>query len=186
MAIPEDEGSQKTIWQELDVWAQDFRPWQRFVLASAVRQGRLTDPQIEQAYSLFLYDNDLGSAPNPPIEVPSTITGRPAWAAPAPIWLRRVCDLHAINALPSTAELTFSPALTGRIRRKWRGEERIWAHSVERVLQPEAAPNSAECLYRGCWRTPGRRHEDPDAQREKANDPDRRQIEHVANRAKML
>ena len=101
-----------TIWHELDTWARDFKQWQRFVLANAVRLGRLTDEQVDQAYSLFLHDNHLGNAPDPPIEVPAAITGRPASAAPTPIWLARIGDLRAINALPATAELTFSPTLT--------------------------------------------------------------------------
>jgi hypothetical protein len=29
-----------TIWTQLDVWAQGFKPWQHFVLAHAVRFGR--------------------------------------------------------------------------------------------------------------------------------------------------
>ena len=28
-----------SIWEELDAWAQGFTPWQRFVLAHAVRLG---------------------------------------------------------------------------------------------------------------------------------------------------
>ncbi len=56
-----------TIWNQLDVWAQGFKPWQRFVLAHAIRFGRLTDEQIDQAYSLFLTDNNLGEAPDPPV-----------------------------------------------------------------------------------------------------------------------
>ena len=79
-----------TIWQELDTWARDFKPWQRFVLATAVRHGRLTDEQIEQAYNQFLYDYSLGNANDPPIEVPSVITGRPASTAPTPVWLKRI------------------------------------------------------------------------------------------------
>ena len=35
-----------TIWGQLNSWAQGFRPWQRYVLANAVRIGRLTDEQI--------------------------------------------------------------------------------------------------------------------------------------------
>jgi hypothetical protein len=101
-----------TIWNQLDAWAQGFRPWQRFVLANAVRTGRLTDEQINQAYGLFLRDNNLADASEPAIEVPSAITGRPACADPVPIWLKRVGDLQGVNALPTTAELTFSPALT--------------------------------------------------------------------------
>jgi len=101
-----------TIWNQLDAWAQDFKPWQRFVLSNAVRVGRLTDDQVDQAYKQLLQDNGLGEAAIPPIEVPAAITGRPAEAAPAPMWLTRIGDLCAINALPAAAELTFSPALT--------------------------------------------------------------------------
>ena len=101
-----------TIWHELDTWARDFEQWQRFVLANAVRLGRLTDEQVDQAYSLFLHDNNLGNAPDPPIEVPAAITGRAASAAPTPIWLTRIGDLRAINALPAAAELNFAPTLT--------------------------------------------------------------------------
>ena len=101
-----------TIWHELDTWARDFKQWQRFVLANAVRLGRLTDEQVDQAYCLFLHDNNLGNAPDPPIEVPAAITGRPASAAPTPIWLTRIGDLRAINALPAAAELNFAPTLT--------------------------------------------------------------------------
>ena len=101
-----------TIWHELDTWARDFKQWQRFILANAVRLGRLTDEQVDQAYSLFLHDNNLGNAPDPPMEVPEAITGRPASAALAPIRLTRIGDLRAINALPAAAELNFSPTLT--------------------------------------------------------------------------
>ena len=101
-----------TIWSQLEVWAQDFKPWQRFLLANAVRFRQLTDEQTEQVYRLFLHDNDLMDAPNPPIEVPSAITGRPFSDVPTPLWLRRIGDLRAINALPADAELTFSPTLT--------------------------------------------------------------------------
>ena len=101
-----------TIWSQLDAWATGFRPWQRFVLANAVRLRRLKDEQIDQAYRLFLQDNDLGDACDPPIDVPLTITGRPASVVPTPIRLTRISDLRAINALLPGAELNFSPALT--------------------------------------------------------------------------
>ena len=41
-----------TIWHELDNWARDFKQWQRFVLANAVRLGPLTDEQVKQAVLL--------------------------------------------------------------------------------------------------------------------------------------
>ena len=82
------------------------------MLAHAVRLGKLTDQQIDQAYTLFLQDNGLAEAPDSPVAVPGAITGRPAADAGTPIWLRRIGNLRAINALPAAAELTFSPSLT--------------------------------------------------------------------------
>ena len=101
-----------TIWSQLDGWARGFRAWQRFVIANAVRNGWLTDEQIERAYQVFLENYGLAEASDPPIEVPAAISGRPAEAAPVPIWLRRIGDLRGINALPAGGELTFSPTLT--------------------------------------------------------------------------
>ena len=72
----------------------------------------LTDYQIDQAYTLFLQHNGLAEAPESPPEVTGTITGRPAADTGTPISLRRISNLRAINALPATAELTFSPSLT--------------------------------------------------------------------------
>jgi uncharacterized protein with PIN domain len=115
MAVGEDAttpAQPATIWTELDAWAQDFKPWQKFVLANAVRHGSLTDQQIDQAYRLFLNDNELSEAPDPPIEVPEAITGRPAAATLTPIWLKRIDSLRAVNALREDAELVFSPSLT--------------------------------------------------------------------------
>jgi hypothetical protein len=57
------QGQATSIWQELDAWAQGLKPWQRFVLAHAVRVGRLTDRQIAQAYTIVLHDNELAAAP---------------------------------------------------------------------------------------------------------------------------
>ncbi|MYB13467.1 MAG: AAA family ATPase [Rhodospirillaceae bacterium] len=115
MAEKRESGAQNppaTIWSQLDDWAHEFKPWQRFVLANAVRIGRLTDEQIDRAYQVFLQDHGLAEASDPPIEVLSAISGRPTEAVPMPIWLRRVGDLRAVNALPAGGELTFSPALT--------------------------------------------------------------------------
>lgn len=102
----------KSIWQELDDWAKGFEPYRRFVLATAIRFGRLTKAQVDEAYALLLHDFSLGDAPDPAIEVPTTITGRPASTALAPLWLLRINNLCSINALPPKAELSFSRQLT--------------------------------------------------------------------------
>lgn len=102
----------KNIWQELAGWAETFKPWQKFVLAHAIRGGRLSDVQVDQAYALFLHGNGLAAAPEPAIEVPNDVTGRPAAASPTPIRLTRIGELQDVNALPPSAELTFSEGLT--------------------------------------------------------------------------
>ena len=108
----ESSSSRDTIWGQLDAWARNLKPWQRFVLASAIRNGTLSEEQIEQAYSIFLHDNNLAQEPCHEIEIPDAISGRPLDALPGPIWLNRVGELQSVNALPCDGELTFSSALT--------------------------------------------------------------------------
>ncbi len=31
----------RTIWQELDAWARALAPWQKYILAAAIRDGEL-------------------------------------------------------------------------------------------------------------------------------------------------
>ena len=115
MANSKVEQIQKTsnsIWSQLEAWGRTFKPWQRFILANAVRFRQLTDEQVNQAYALFLHDNKLGDTSNPPVEIPPTISGRPDSAPLSSIWLKRIGHLRAINALPPESELIFSPALT--------------------------------------------------------------------------
>src|SRR5262249_5923857 len=76
----------------------------------AVHFGSLTDSQIGEVYSVFLHNNGL--ADDPQVETPEKITGRPMSVEPSPIRLTRIDSLQAINALPPTAALTFSPGLT--------------------------------------------------------------------------
>jgi hypothetical protein len=105
-----DEEPPRTIWEELESWGQGFALWQKLALNYAVRLGHLTEIQLDDTYSQFLHDHGL--AKDPGIEVPRGITGRPASSERSPIRLTRISNLQAINALPSTAALTFSPALT--------------------------------------------------------------------------
>jgi hypothetical protein len=106
------EGSQATIWQELDEWAREFKPWQRYIVGYLVREGKLSEDRVTDAYALFLSEHGLAKTQSADIEIPPTITGRPISAAPAPIHITRVCNLTSINALPTEADLTFSPGLT--------------------------------------------------------------------------
>ena len=100
----------RNIWQELDDWAESFKPWQKLALCHAVRYGSLNDSQIDEVYSVFLHNNGLGD--DPQVVIPEKITGRPMSVEPSPIRLTRIDSLQAVNALPPTAALTFSPGLT--------------------------------------------------------------------------
>ncbi|MGI4748347.1 MAG: AAA family ATPase [Janthinobacterium lividum] len=101
-----------TIWQELDIWATEFKPWQRYIAAHIIREGALTPKRVDDAYALFLHQHDLSKVSDPEIEIPDTLSGRPTTAADAPIYISRICNLERINALPENADLTFGPNLT--------------------------------------------------------------------------
>lgn len=105
-----EEAPPRSIWQELEAWAHGFASWQKLILAHAVRHGVLSDDQIAEVYRVFLHTSGLGDDPG--VEIPDTITGRPASGALAPIRIARIDNLTAVNALPDTACLTFCPGLT--------------------------------------------------------------------------
>ncbi|MER9957981.1 hypothetical protein NKJ52_24530 [Mesorhizobium australicum] len=101
--------SQVTVWDELEIWAKDFSPWQKLTLAWAVRYGVLTAEQIEQIYSVFLHGFGLGNEPSPKLEIPATITGKASGLASQKPRLLRIRDVSGVNALTPSAELVFSP-----------------------------------------------------------------------------
>jgi hypothetical protein len=105
-------GARATIWAELDVWAREFKPWQRYILGNLVREGTLSEERVNDAHALVLFEYGLAKAPDPEIEIPTTITGRPTSAALVPIHITRISNLASINALPAESELTFAAGLT--------------------------------------------------------------------------
>ncbi len=107
----EEKPQSNTIWQELETWSRAFKPWQKFILGHAVRVGRLDEAQINQAYTLFLQNNDLAEMAEPPVDV-LPVTGRPATATQEALQLAWIGELSAINALPTTAQLHFPSQLT--------------------------------------------------------------------------
>jgi AAA domain len=98
------------LWHELTQWAANLARWQRYVLGTASTQGPLTPHQIDQAYTLFLFDHGLGKpVANPAIP---TIAARPTEKLVEKLVLTRVDDITGVNALPSRGMLTFGPQLT--------------------------------------------------------------------------
>jgi hypothetical protein len=114
MNLLEVEGAveRSTIWKELDSWAAEFKPWQRFLLAHCIREGTLTEERLDEAYYLLLREFELVDPRVEGIEIPADITGRPVTPAAAKVSIARVGNLKAVNALPDGAELTFCPGLT--------------------------------------------------------------------------
>jgi AAA domain-containing protein len=101
----------RSIWSELEEWSRSFAPWQRLLLAAAVRSTVVSVASIDQAYLLFLAEHDLKPAPVPYPEIPELVTGRPL-AAATQYRLRRVHSPHGVNRLPTSSELTFGDGLT--------------------------------------------------------------------------
>lgn len=100
-----------TIWDELNAWGNSLPLWQRYIVAHAVRDGRLTDDRIDEAYRLFLRDKDLDSGDKILPEVPESITGR-APNPGTPLTIKAIRSPKNVNAIPETSQLTFGPQLT--------------------------------------------------------------------------
>jgi hypothetical protein len=109
------EHRQRNIWQELESWAEGFKPWQKLALCHAVRYGTLADLQIDDVYSVFLHNNGLGD--DPKVVIPEKITERPMSVEPSPIRLTRIDSLQAIN-LTESQNPTFCICLGGN-RKMW-------------------------------------------------------------------
>jgi AAA domain-containing protein len=101
----------RSIWEELEIWSTGFAPWQRLLLAAAVRSGVIPQSTLEQAYSLFLAEYDLAKAPEPYPDIPGSVTGRIAETS-GRVRLRRIHSPSGVNRLPLSSELTFSDGMT--------------------------------------------------------------------------
>jgi energy-coupling factor transporter ATP-binding protein EcfA2 len=113
-AATEDEDvpqADRTIWDELNTWGQSLADWQRFIVSHAVRDGRLSDERVEEAYRLFLREKKLDNGDEELPEIPASVTGR-ASAGVSPLILREVRSLKNVNAIPESACITFGPELT--------------------------------------------------------------------------
>ena len=144
MSSADGSPSRTTIWKELDTWAKVLARWQRYIVATAVRDGQLNEDQLEAVYQLFLSDNKLGPAPEPLPEMPSSITGRAEDASLTPLLLDSIGNLSNINALPSTAGLTFGEGLTVVFGGNGTGKSgftRVLANACFSRYRPRILPN---------------------------------------------
>jgi formate dehydrogenase maturation protein FdhE len=145
-ATPSADGSRSrtTIWKELDTWAKGLERWQRFIVATAVRDGQLNEDQLSAVYQLFLSDNKLGPVPDPLPEIPFLITGRAEDASLTPLFLDSIGNLSNINALPNTAGLTFGEGLTVVFGGNGTGKSgfaRVLANACFSRYRPRILPN---------------------------------------------
>ena len=101
----------RSIWEELEIWSRGFAPWQRLLLAAAIRSGNISAGTLDQAYSLFLAQHDLAKKPEPYPGIPISVTGR-ATKTSNRARLRRVHSCSGINRLPYSSQLTFSDGVT--------------------------------------------------------------------------
>jgi hypothetical protein len=101
----------RSIWEELETWSKGFAPWQRLLLAAAVRSGTIPQSTLEQVYSLFLAKYDLAKIPEPYPDIPASVTGRVVNTS-GKARLRRIHSPSGINRLPLSSELTFANGMT--------------------------------------------------------------------------
>ena len=104
-------GAPRSIWEELEAWSNHFAPWQRLLLAVAIRSRTIPQAVLDQSYSLFLTEYDLAKSPEPYPEIPSSVTGRVVETS-GRARLRRIHSPAGINRLPLSSELSFSDGMT--------------------------------------------------------------------------
>ncbi len=102
----------KTIWNRLDDWGRLLARWQRFIISHAVRDGMLTDEQVNESYRLFLRDKGLDTGAEILPEIPASITGRAGTSNVNSLILEKMGTLKNVNAIPEASTLTFSRGLT--------------------------------------------------------------------------
>jgi energy-coupling factor transporter ATP-binding protein EcfA2 len=133
-----------TIWQQLELWAASLSPWQRYVLATAVRERTLSEGHCDTAYKIFLEATGLVPKAKKLAQIPHSITGRPEGTTATPLKLSAICNLHNINALPNGARLEFGDELTivyGANGAGKSGFTRILANACFSRARPKILPN---------------------------------------------
>src|SRR6266542_5148667 len=98
--------STPSVWQALDAWAEKLKPWQRRILAYAIRGRSLNEAQITEVYRLFL-EESLLRKPEKREDVPVDNSRRSARESTKPLRLDGISELSGFNALPDGASLVF-------------------------------------------------------------------------------
>jgi ABC-type transport system involved in cytochrome c biogenesis ATPase subunit len=134
----------RTIWDEIDIWANELQSWQRFIIATAIRDTTLSPEQVDEAYLLFLQESALSDTSTTPTPMPVEMPGRPRNITEGVVLLTGIKNLEHVNALPQTAGLVFGEGLTviyGANGAGKSGFSRILASSCFSRFRPIIRPN---------------------------------------------
>ncbi|RWP01364.1 MAG: hypothetical protein EOQ98_06655 [Mesorhizobium sp.] len=101
-----------SIWEALDSWGKSLPGWQKFMVSYAVRDGKLSDERIGEAYTIYLRGALLSTDTAPLPAIPDSITGRPDSTDSSPLIIAGIKNPVSVNAIPGTAELHFGNGLT--------------------------------------------------------------------------
>jgi energy-coupling factor transporter ATP-binding protein EcfA2 len=105
-------GKKISIWEALDSWGKSLPGWQKFTVSYAVRDGKLSDQRIDEAYAIYLRGTNLSSDTTPLPAIPDSITGRTDGTDSSPVLIAGIKNPVNVNAIPGTAELHFGNGLT--------------------------------------------------------------------------
>lgn len=101
-----------SIWEALDRWGKSLPGWQKFAVSYAVRDGKLSEERIGEAYTIFQRGALLSTDAAPLPVIPDSITGRPDSTDSSPLVIAGIKNPVSVNAIPASAELHFGNGLT--------------------------------------------------------------------------
>ena len=142
-----DSPDTRTIWDEIEAWATELSLWQRFVLASAIRNTSLSPAEVDEAYRLFLQEAGLSDTDTDSVPTSVEMPTRPREISGGSVFLTGIENLEHVNALPQTARLVFGEGLTviyGANGAGKSGFSRILASSCFSRFRPIIRPNIYE------------------------------------------
>lgn len=105
-------GSKGSIWDALNTWGTSLPGWQRFIVSFAVRDGKLSDERVTEAYSHYLRAVKLSDDTAPLPAIPVSTTGRPDSTDTSSFLITGIRNPVNVNAIPNTSELLFGSNLT--------------------------------------------------------------------------
>lgn len=134
----------KSIWQELEDWADTLKSWQRYAVLQLIRHGKLPPELSNDVFNLYLFEYGLSENKAPALAAPMPSAGRAAGDTKLPINLIALRNLNNVNAIPPSSELRFGDQLTviyGNNGTGKSGFARVLANCCFSRHQPKILPN---------------------------------------------